>query len=297
MGKEHLKNEEIYSPHVIEESRKREPVIQNKMQKEVDIYSDIKVKQPVILIVEDESDVREYVIECLGNKYSTIESTNGEQGLQMALENDPDLIICDIMMPKMNGLELTKTLKSDFKTCHIPIILLTAKTSLEHKLEGLEEGADSYISKPFNKQHLITRVKKLLEQRNNIREHYKDNLDFEMDEQINQMDKKFLNKLISFIDNKVEGDDFTVTELSKKIGMSRVHLYRKIKKLTDMSVSEFIISVKLKRSLTLLRNSGKTIAEIAYEVGFSNPSYYSKCFKNQFKLLPSEYRSNIHFSE
>jgi signal transduction histidine kinase/DNA-binding response OmpR family regulator len=297
MGKEHLKNKEIYRQVVIKTPLKEKPIVLNKIPVEVDINSKKKMKQPVILIVEDESDVREYVIDCLGNKYSTIESTDGEQGLQIALESDPDLIICDIMMPKMNGLELTKILKSDYKTCHIPIILLTAKTSLEHKLEGLEEGADSYISKPFNKQHLIIRVRKLLEQRNKIREHYKDNLDFEMDEQLNSMDKKFLTKLTSYIDNKEEDNDFTVTELSKKLGMSRVHLYRKIKKLTDMSVSEFIVSVKLKRSLTLLRNSGKTIAEIAYEVGFSNPSYYARCFKNQFKILPSEYKSNIHFSE
>jgi YesN/AraC family two-component response regulator len=194
-------------------------------------------------------------------------------------------------MPKMNGLEMTKRLKLDLKTCHIPIILLTAKASLEHKLEGLEEGADSYIMKPFNSQHLLIRVRKLLELRMKIREHYKDKLDFQSDDtSLNRLDQKFLNKLTSLIGDNESLNDLSVEDLSEKLGISRVHLYRKIKKLTDMSVSEFIVSVKLKRSLELLRNSGKTVSEIAYEVGFSSPSYYAKCFKNQFKISPTEYR-------
>lgn len=296
VGKEHLKEEEMLNQNLMEKFRKEEPIIQQKHIALHNVKLDGKIKLPLILIVEDEADVREYVISCLDNKYSILEAKNGEIGLQIAIDNDPDLIICDVMMPKMNGLELTKKLKSDIKTCHIPIILLTAKASLEHKLEGLEEGADSYISKPFNRQHLTIRVRKLLEQHNKIKEHYKDNLDFEMDEQLNHIDKIFLNKLTSYIENSDEEDDSTVHELSKKLGISRVQLYRKIKKLTGMSVSEFVVSVKLKRSLNLLRNSGKTIAEIAYEVGFANPSYYAKCFKDQFKLLPSEYKSKIHMS-
>ncbi len=178
------------------------------------------------------------------------------------------------------------------KTCHIPIILLTAKATLEHKLEGLEEGADSYIPKPFNSRHLQVRVKKLLELRAKIREHYKEQLDFqEKESDLNRLDKKFLSKITQIVEQNIGNEDLSVDDLGQKLGMSRVHLYRKIKKLTDMSVSEFVTSVKLRKSLELLRNSGQTIAEIAYEVGFSSPSYFTRCFKEQFKMSPSDYQN------
>jgi YesN/AraC family two-component response regulator len=246
--------------------------------------------RPIVLIVEDEADVREYIRSCLGGAYRILEAGDGKAGIQLVEENGPDLIISDVMMPKMNGLEFTRQLKSDIKTCHIPIILLTAQASLEQKLEGLEEGADSYISKPFNKQHLLIRIRKLLEQRSNVREHYKNHLDFINEEgNINRLDKEFLAKITNIVEENLNPDQLSVEELGEKMGLSRVHLYRKVKKLTDMSVSEFVTSVKLKKSLDLLVNSGKTIAEIAYEVGFTSPSYYTNCFKKQFNLSPSEY--------
>jgi signal transduction histidine kinase/DNA-binding response OmpR family regulator len=249
--------------------------------------------RPVILVVEDIADVREFIRTSLGNQYMILEATNGKEGLAKVLEEEPDLIISDVMMPEMDGLELTRRLKSDLKTCHIPVILLTAKAALEHKLEGLEEGADSYIPKPFNSRHLQVRVKKLLELRMKIREHYRSMPDVQEEEAgISRLDKKFLNKLTLIIEENLNKEDISVDELGQKIGISRVHLYRKIKKLTDMSVSEFVIMVKLKKSLELLRNSGKTIAEIAYEVGFSSPSYYTRCFREQFKMSPTEYIQN-----
>lgn len=249
--------------------------------------------RPVILVVEDIADVREFIRMSLGEKYQVIEAVNGKEGLEKVLEEEPDLIISDVMMPVMDGLELTRQLKTDLKTCHIPIILLTAKATLEHKLEGLEEGADSYIPKPFNSRHLEIRVKKLLESRLKIREHYRGMPEFQEEENgLSRLDKKFLAKLTSIIEQNMGKEDMSVEELSDKAGMSRVHLYRKIKKLTDMSVSEFVIVVKLKKSLELLRNSGKTIAEIAYEVGFSSPSYYTRCFRDQFKMSPTEYVQN-----
>jgi AraC-like DNA-binding protein len=171
--------------------------------------------------------------------------------------------------------------------------LLTAKATLENKLEGLEEGADSYIAKPFNSRHLEIRVEKLLESRTKIREHYREAPGFQEEETgMNRLDKKFLAKLTQIVEQNIGNEDLSVEELGEKIGISRVHLYRKIKKLTDMSVSEFVISVKLKKSFELLRNSGKTIAEIAYQVGFSSPSYYTRCFRDHFKMSPSEYIQN-----
>ncbi len=249
--------------------------------------------RPVILVVEDIADVREFIRISLGNRYQILEATNGREGLEKVLQDEPDLIISDVMMPEMDGLELTRLLKTDLKTCHIPVILLTAKATLEHKLEGLEEGADSYIAKPFNSRHLEIRVKKLLESRLKIREHYRGMPDFQGEETgMNRLDKKFLARLTLMIEQNIGKEDLSVDELGQKAGISRVHLYRKIKKLTDMSVSEFVIVVKLKKSLELLRNSGKTIAEIAYEVGFSSPSYYTRCFREQFKMSPTEYMQN-----
>mgnify|MGYP003835784661 CR=1 FL=1 len=294
LGKTHLKPEQV-DDRDRESSQHTEPLLIDEQSSQTRSEAQLTTEQnkPLILVVEDIADVREYVRTCLGNQYQIIEAEDGESGLKMAIEDEPDLIISDVMMPKMNGLEMTKRLKLDLQTCHIPIILLTAKASLEHKLEGLEEGADSYIMKPFNSQHLLIRVRKLLELRLKIHEHYKSQLDFKSDDTlINRLDQKFLNKLSALIRDNETQNDLSVEELSDKIGISRVHLYRKIKKLTGMSVSEFIVSVKLKRSLELLRNSGKTVSEIAYEVGFSSPSYYAKCFKNQFRVSPTEYRQN-----
>ena len=246
--------------------------------------------RPVILIVEDIADMRTYIKNCLSKHYQILEAEDGEEGIRIVEEKDPDLIISDLMMPKMNGLMLTRHLKLNIETCHIPVILLTAKVSFDQKMRGLEEGADSYIPKPFNKQHLLIRVRKLLEQRNKVREHYKNHLDFIVEEEnINRLDKKFLTRITNIVEGNQNNTQFSVEELGKELGLSRVHLYRKVKKLTGLSVSEFVTSVKLKKSLDLLVNSGETIAEVAYEVGFSSPSYFTSCFKKQFNLTPSGY--------
>ena len=247
-------------------------------------------EKPTILLVEDEYDVREYIKDSLVDHYHILEAKNGRLALDIIRENEPDIIVSDIMMPEMDGLELTHTLKTDLKTCHIPIILLTAKASQEQKLEGLEEGADSYIPKPFNSRHLQIRVKKLLELRKKIQERYKGQLLVAEDNKdLSRLDRRFLNKISQIVEEHRDKEEFSVEELSQLLGLSRVHVYRKIKKLTGMSVSEFVRSVKLKLSLNLIKNSGKTMAEIAYEVGFSSPSYFTKCFKDQFGMSPSEY--------
>ena len=241
-------------------------------------------------MVEDEYDVREYIKDSLVDHYHILEAENGRLALDIIRENEPDIIVSDIMMPEMDGLELTHTLKTDLKTCHIPIILLTAKASQEQKLEGLEEGADSYIPKPFNSRHLQIRVKKLLELRKKMQERYKGQLLVaEDDKDLSRLDRRFLNKISQIVEEHRDKEEFSVEELSQLLGLSRVHVYRKIKKLTGMSVSEFVRSVKLKLSLNLIKNSGKTMAEITYEVGFSSPSYFTKCFKDQFGMSPSEY--------
>ena len=300
-GNQHLSKDEMIEIEQSNASKLHEEITQNEIHYNPE-YSDIpsqtdevlgKNEKPHILIVEDQADVREYVKQSLGNTYITSEAENGIKALQWIEEEEPDLIISDIMMPKMDGLEMMRKLKSDLKTCHIPIILLTAKASQEQKLEGLEEGADSYIPKPFNSRHLQIRVKKLLELRRKIRERYQNQISFESIEdehQISGMDRKFLDKISRIVEERVNKEELTVEELSKQIGLSRVHLYRKIKHLTGMSVSEFIRLVKLKMALPLLKNSGKSISEIAFEVGFSSPSYFTKSFKEQFGFSPTEYQ-------
>lgn len=298
IGKSHLKENEMIvdaSSHLL--NSQHEKTISDEIHfnpefsenDEKDSVGLVLEEKPVVLIVEDQKDVREYIRESLGNTYIILEVENGLKGLQQVDEEEPDLIISDIMMPEMDGLEMTRKLKNQLKTCHIPIILLTAKASQEQKFEGLEEGADSYIPKPFNKRHLQIRVKKLLELRKKIQETYKGKLLIEEEEgQISRMDRKFLNKISKIVEEQNDRE-LSVEELSEMVGLSRVHLYRKIKKLTGMSVSEFANSVKLRLSLELLKNSGNSISQIAYEVGFSSPSYFTKCFKEQFGISPSDY--------
>ncbi|WP_321347820.1 substrate-binding domain-containing protein [uncultured Draconibacterium sp.] len=292
LGDQHLSDaEKIETPvsHSARQPTKRSSEIQ------IDTIADRALaldfdETPTILLVEDEKDVREYIKDSLHDHYRILQAENGKKALEIIREEEPDLIVSDIMMPEMDGLELTRTLKTDLKTCHIPIILLTAKTSQEQKLEGLEEGADSYIPKPFNSKHLQIRVKKLLELRKKMQERYKGQLLInEDDKDLSRLDRKFLNKISKIVEEHLEKEELTVEELSQMLGLSRVHVYRKIKKLTGMSVSEFVRSVKLKLSLNLIKTSGKTMAEIAYEVGFSSPSYFTKCFKDQFGMSPSEF--------
>jgi signal transduction histidine kinase/DNA-binding response OmpR family regulator len=243
-----------------------------------------------ILIVEDNADVRAYVKSCFTERYTIIEASNGKEALALIEETEPDLIISDVMMPEMDGLELTKILKTDIRTCHIPVILLTAKASLEHKLQGLEEGADSYIPKPFNPKHLQIRVKKLIEVRSKIREHFQGHLSFEKAEKsLNSLDRNLMQKINHIIDKQMLNTEFSVEELSHEVALSRVHLYRKIKQLTGLSVSEYIRGIRLKKATELMQGTAKSLSEIAYETGFTSPSYFAKCFKEQFGKTPSEY--------
>lgn len=292
LDNKHLLEKEMAPGKSLEE-RKSEPIVlvddEQNLETEVNHHAELNEK-PLILVVDDNADIRTYITQCLGKLYQVIEAVNGEKALKEVLKFNPDLIISDVMMPQMDGFEFTKKLKSDINTSHIPIILLTAKASPENKLEGIELGADFFIEKPFNIKLLVASVSNLLESRSKLRNHYRDKLEFEGKEQeMSRMDLIFLDKIKNIVLQNIGKEELSVDEIGLQMGISRVHLYRKIKKLTDMSVSEFVASVKLKKSLELLRNSGKTISEIAYKTGFSSPSYYTRCFKDQFKMSPSEY--------
>ncbi|NVO19945.1 MAG: substrate-binding domain-containing protein [Bacteroidetes bacterium] len=252
-----------------------------------DIYTD----KPLIMIIEDNADVAKFIKSCLSDEYRIMTASNGMEGFEKMYLDEPDLIICDVMMPVMDGLEFSRKLKSDIRTCHIPLILLTARSSHEQKIEGLETGADSYIAKPFNSKHLLVRVQRLIESRQKIRKHYQQDVlsQFVSESKISQLDSNFLKKCSAIIENHLTEPEYGVEQLGAEIGLSRVHVYRKIKHLTGLSVSEFIRNLRLKKAAALLTDSGLTVSEISYQTGFSSPSYFAKCFKDLYNLSPSEY--------
>jgi YesN/AraC family two-component response regulator len=216
------------------------------------------------------------------------------RGFKRAVNKIPDLIISDVMMPKMDGFKLCAKLKTDERTSHIPIILLTARAAIEDKIGGLEFGADDYIIKPFDVKELLVRIRNLIEQRRKLREKFNRDILIEpRDISVTSYDEKFLQRAMDIIEQHVADPDFNVANLTKKIGMSRMQLHRKLHALTNQSTNRFIRSLRLKRAADLLSQHYGNITEIAYAVGFNNPSYFAECFRKQFGKLPSEYTKQI----
>jgi len=245
---------------------------------------------PILLTVEDNSDMRAYLGECLQADYRLLEAADGKGGLQQALKHTPDLIISDVMMPHMDGFTFCGKIKTDERTSHIPVILLTARADAESKIAGLETGADDYLSKPFDARELKVRVKNLIEQRCKLRERFSRDVNLKpLDMAFNTTDEKFLQRLIELIENNITNPGFRVDTFVKEMGMSRAQLYRKLHALCGQSVKAFVRIVRLKQAALLLKHPTTTIAEVAYRVGFNNPAYFSECFRKQFGLLPSQY--------
>jgi signal transduction histidine kinase/DNA-binding response OmpR family regulator len=270
------------------------PIIIKKKEELIDDEAENESSsKPSVLIVEDNDDLRKFIKDNVGSQYSVLEAENGKTGLDKALELIPDLIISDVKMPEMDGIELCKKIKTDEKTSHIPFILLTARSTLGNKLEGLETGADDYITKPFQISELQVRVNNLIEQREKLRKRFRKEIVLEpKDIAISSTDEKFLVRIMELLEKNVSNEDFTVDEFAKQIGISRMQLHRKLHALTDQSASEFIRNFRLKRGMKLLSAKKGNISEIAYEVGFSNPSYFAECFKNLFGFSPSDYLAN-----
>ena len=243
-----------------------------------------------ILIVEDQAEMREYLREELKEDYEILEAVDGEDGLGKAADFGPEIILSDIMMPQMDGIEFCKRIKTEEKTSHIAVILLTARSSQECKMEGLETGADDYIVKPFYSKELQVKIHNILETRKKLREKLGQSLKLEPTTlEITSVDQKFIKRAIAVIEEHIDDSDFNVETFSKLVGMSRVSLYNKLKSLTDHSVQEFIFTIRLKRAAQLLRESGMSVTEIAYSVGFKDPSHFSKLFKKQFGVSPKAY--------
>ena len=245
---------------------------------------------PLVLMVEDNIDLIRYVKKELSGQFNIVEARNGEEGLSLAQKKIPDLIVSDIMMPIMDGVTLIKNLRGDDRTSHIPIILLTARDDGEMKIKGFEMGAEQYLVKPFEIDELSARIKSILGQRERLRKKYSQEFTLQpSDITLKNRDMIFLDKLVKIVEQNLTNETFAVEDLQNEIGMSRMQLHRKLKALTNQSTSDFIRSIKLKRAAQILRQPGIQIAEAAYLSGFNHTSYFSKCFKEKFGVLPSEY--------
>lgn len=246
----------------------------------------------LVLIVEDNADLRSFVSNILKHSFRIVEAENGITGLKAALDQSPDLIISDIMMPGMQGTELCKTLKTDERTSHIPIILLTALSSIEQKIQGFEIGADDYITKPFNAEMLKTRVFNLIENRRKIKELFGKKITVEpKDIAITSMDEKFITRAIDVIERHMDDSLFDVDVFTKEMNVSRTLLHTKLKALTGLSATEFIKTLRLKRAAKLLSDGQLSVSEVSVMVGFNSRNYFTKCFTEQFGVSPSEYEN------
>lgn len=294
LGKLHLQPEEILS---------NEPLL-------VNTYEDIKIyttdmepvvlqngttvfsqKDNAILIIEDNEDLRAFLKKRLSDNYELHEAESGEKGLAFAFDTVPDLIISDIILPGKSGLQITEILKQDIRTSHIPIILLTAKGSIEEQIAGIKLQADAFIVKPFNLEYMEETIKTLLKNRALLREHYTSELPTETRSNFsNKIDRKFINEFTSIVENNIANESFSVDEICKEIGISRVQLYRKVKALIGFNVNDYILTVRLQKAKYLLSNEDLTISEVSYKVGFASQAYFSTVFKSKFSLTPTEYR-------
>lgn len=248
-----------------------------------------------ILLIEDDEEIRLFLYDRLKEHFVVDTAPNGLQGWEMAVNNQPHLIVCDVMMPEMDGFEVTRKIRADFQTSHIPIILLTAHSSIEHQLEGINAGADAYIIKPFSTKYLISRIVKLIEQRERLQ--YK----FAHEPEIvrptittTDKDAQFIEKIHDVIEKHLDDSRFTVDDFARECNLGRTIFFQKVKGITNYSPNEYLRIVRLKKAAELLNVSKMNVSEIAYEVGFNDPDYFSKCFKEQFGVTPRQYRTKLN---
>lgn len=247
--------------------------------------------RPTVLVIDDNTDIRQYERTLLQDEYVVLEAADGKEGLAVALKEVPDLVICDVMMPVMDGLEFTKQLKTNTATSHIPVIMLTAKNLEEHRAEGYEHGADSYITKPFHSKVLLARIENLLRQRQLLKNLYQGTKEAEKEiseAHLEDRDKQFLKQLQAIIQKNLSDSEFGVEDMGQQIGLSRVQLYRKVKAMTGSSVVDLLRKARLAKARRLLETRSMSVSEVAYEVGFSAPSYFTKCFKDEYGMLPGD---------
>ncbi|MEM9830912.1 MAG: two-component regulator propeller domain-containing protein [Bacteroidota bacterium] len=263
-----------------------------------DEIAEIEVTEPEngadfeLLIVEDDKDLLKFLTDHFSQFYQVVRATDGSKAKEKIQRSMPDLVISDVMMPGGDGVSLCEKIKTNLNTSHIPVILLTAKSATQHKLEGLNAGADAYLAKPFNLKELELLVKNTLDSRIHLKKHFlkHGNLD-NLDQPINNQDQDFINKLTTVVEQHLDNPDFNVSIFTKEAGISRTLLHLKLKKLVNLSASEFIKTLRIQRAAQLLKR-GSTVSEAAFRVGFKDPSYFSRVFREQFSVSPSEYKDS-----
>lgn len=255
------------------------------------------LNRPVVLVVDDNGELRKFLADQLTEFYQVLEAGDGKQGLKMAVELIPDLILSDVMMPVMDGIALLSELKNNERTSHIPVVLLTAKSSVEHQIEGLKYGADYYITKPFQTDFILASIANLLKQRQKIFESLlasKKTIELSPGEIfITSKDEAFLKEIIEIVEKGMVDPDFNIELVAESIGMGRTTFYKKFKSLTNLAPIEFVREMRLKRGKQLLDAGGYNISEIAYSIGFNSAKYFSTCFKEDYGISPSEYLKGL----
>ena len=242
--------------------------------------------------MEDNFEFQHFLVEQLSVKFNILSANDGIQGEKLAIQKSPDLIISDLMMPLLDGLELCNRIKNNIQTSHIPFILLTARLSDEARIESYKAGADSYISKPFDMEVLLARIEMLFEQLEKRKGIFHKTIEISPSTiTISSLDEEFVKKAVTYVENNIDNSDYSVTNLSEDIGLSRTQLYRKFESITGLTPNDFIRSIRLKRSAQLLKDSSYNISEISDIVGFNSIKYFNKYFKEQFGVTPTQYRS------
>lgn len=290
IGKDHLREDElcdeteqehrlILTPSV---APKTEPAMERpKVEKEL----------RTLLVVEDNNEIRQYLKSKLATIYNVFDCDNGHEALEIIHRREIDLVISDVMMPVMDGIELCKAIKSNIEINHIPVILLTAHVSDTHVKDGLSSGANDYVFKPFNFDLLLARIQNLLDNNERLRQSFQKRISpKDMNVEVTDYDEQFLQKCYDFLRKNLTNSELTIEDFGKELGVSRVHLYRKIKYLTNLSPSRFILNVRLKVAADLLRQEGVSVSDVCYQVGFNNLSYFTRTFKESYGVSPSDYQ-------
>ncbi len=248
-------------------------------------------KEYDIMVVEDDDDVREFIVDQLSEYFTVLSATNGAEGLEKIAERQPNIIVSDVMMPEIDGFELTKRIKDRAETSHIPVVLLTAHSSEQHQLEGVKMGADDYVTKPFSIEYLVTRILKLIEQREKLQQKFMTEPGLkQLNTNFTDRDKVFLNKLHNIIEKNIDNSEFTVEDFAQALSMARTNFYKKVKGLTGHSPNEYLRIIRMKKAAELLLTTDMNVGEISYQIGFNDQFHFSKIFKSQFGVSPLQYR-------
>ena len=256
-------------------------------------FGSVLPKYLTLMVIEDNTEMRDYLSSRLGTEYNIIEAPDGNTALQSAFDALPDLILCDIVIPGKNGLELTQIFKSDVRTSHIPVILLTAKDQENQKIEGMETQADAYITKPFNLLFLQKTIKSLLQNRDKIKEHYSGEIFSEEKSHISKKtDRKFMIEFTAIVENNIGNDKFGINDICNELGISRVQLYRRVKAVLNCNVNDYIVTTRLQKAKYYMQHEDLSISEIAFKSGFSSAAYFSTVFKSKFGVTPSAFKEN-----